>query len=80
MQPADVEKLTVRTYAEAHAICANSSPQTTYQAKFSIPYCAAVALRFGRAGDQEFAQDRVEDAVRRLHRAFGLEASTKGEN
>ena len=26
------------------------------------------------------AKDRVEDAVRRLHRAFGLEASTKGEN
>ena len=25
-------------------------------------------------------KDRVEDAVRRLHRAFGLEASTKGEN
>lgn len=57
----DVESVRVRTYAQAHTLCRNPLPQTTYQAKFSIPYCVAVALRFGRVGTAEFAQERIGD-------------------
>ena len=61
VKPEDVESVLVRTYSVAHTIAANPNPQTTYQAKFSIPYCVAIALRFGRVGMAEFAEERVLD-------------------
>ena len=42
-------------------------PQTSYAAKFSTPYCIAVALLDGRAGFGQFTDERVHDpAVQRL--------------
>lgn len=61
VKPEDVESVLVRTYSVAHTIAGNPNPETTYQAKFSIPYCVAIALRFGRVGMAEFAQERVLD-------------------
>lgn len=61
VKPEDVESILVRTYSVAHDIAGNPNPETTYQAKFSIPYCVAIALRFGRVGMAEFGQERVSD-------------------
>lgn len=61
VRPEEVESILVRTYSVAHDIAGNPNPETTYQAKFSIPYCVAIALRFGRVGTAEFAQERVVD-------------------
>ncbi len=61
VKPEEVESVLVRTYSVAHNIAGNPSPETTYQAKFSIPYCVAATLRFGRIGRAEFAQEWVED-------------------
>ncbi|MHB8991769.1 MAG: MmgE/PrpD family protein [Chloroflexota bacterium] len=70
VKPEDVESILVRTYSVAHNIAGRSNPQTTYQAKFSIPFCVATVLRFGRVGMAEFEQERVLDpetvAVMRL--------------
>ncbi len=57
----DVERVKIRTYDQAYTVCQNPSPQTTYQAKFSIPYTVAITLRFGRVGTAEFAQERIRD-------------------
>jgi 2-methylcitrate dehydratase PrpD len=59
----DVQRVEVHTYAEAIAVAGNPAPRTTHQAKFSIPYCVALALRFGRIGMNEFDQDRIGDPL-----------------
>jgi len=61
LQPSDVEKIRVRTYSIACEVAGNAAPKTTEQAKFSIAYCVAAALTFGRANPAEFAQKCVED-------------------
>jgi 2-methylcitrate dehydratase PrpD len=43
------------------------APSTPYSAKFSVPYCIAVALIDGAAGLEQFSEERVADpAVRAL--------------
>lgn len=43
------------------------APSTPYSAKFSVPYCIAVALSDGAAGLEQFSEERVADkALRRL--------------
>ena len=47
-------------------------PKTSYAAKFSTPFCIAVALLDGRAGFGQFAEERVHDpAVQRLAAKVG---------
>ena len=58
--PQDIEKIRVRAYSIACEVAGNPFPQSTQQAKFSIPYCVAVALSFGKAGIAEFSQALVE--------------------
>ena len=36
-------------------------PSTPYGAKFSVPYCVAVALTDGDAGLEQFTEDRIAD-------------------
>ena len=57
----DVSSVRVRTYSLAHTVAGNPSPSTIEQAKFSIPFCVATVLRFGKAGTAEFASDRIGD-------------------
>jgi len=58
----NVEKSTVRTYSIAHEVAGNPCPKSVQEAKFSIAYCVAVALRLGKAGNAEFSQEWVEDS------------------
>ncbi|HSM20193.1 MAG TPA: MmgE/PrpD family protein, partial [Hyphomicrobiales bacterium] len=37
------------------------APSTPYSAKFSVPYCIAVALTDGAAGLEQFSEERVAD-------------------
>ena len=61
LRPENVERVQVRTYSIACEVAGNSCPKTTQQAKFSIAYCIAAVLRFGKAGIAEFSQKWVED-------------------
>jgi len=45
LSPADVDRLRVGTYATALEVTGNASPSTATEARFSLPYCAAVALK-----------------------------------
>ena len=62
IRPEDVKSVRVRTYSIAQEVAGNPSPRTVQQAKFSIPYCVAVAIRCGKVGTPEFSQSLVEDA------------------
>lgn len=51
---ADVASIIVRTYRTALEVTGNSRPATVYAAKFSLPFCVALALKNGRCGLEDF--------------------------
>lgn len=58
----DVEEVRVGTYPiAAEVVGGNYAPRTPSEAKFSLPYCMAVALIHGRAGLGEFSPDKLAD-------------------
>ncbi|MEM2364318.1 MAG: MmgE/PrpD family protein [Candidatus Bathyarchaeia archaeon] len=58
----DVEEVRVGTYPiAAELVGGNYVPKTPSEAKFSLPYCIAVALLYGRAGLGEFSPDKLAD-------------------
>jgi 2-methylcitrate dehydratase PrpD len=61
LHPENIAGVRVRTYSIACEVAGNSCPQTTQQAKFSVAYCVAAAIRFGKAGIAEFSQKWVDD-------------------
>jgi len=63
----DVREVKVRTYQAALDLLGGVNPDTPYAAKFSLPYCLAAALKFGRVGVEEFDEACLRDAdLRRL--------------
>jgi len=43
VEPGEIERIEVGTYRAGVEICENRDPSTPYEAKFSIPYCVALA-------------------------------------
>lgn len=67
IRPQDVERIRVRTYSVALQIAGNERPRTPFEAKFSLSYCASVALVRGRAGLDSFNSESLNDqAIRDL--------------
>ena len=62
---ASVTEIAIDTYGPGFDIVQEMNPRTPYQAKFSLAYCAAVALLEGRVGLEQFSADRFcADGVR----------------
>jgi 2-methylcitrate dehydratase PrpD len=53
-----IESIQVATYGPGYEIVREPNPRTPYQAKFSLAYCVAAALRDGRVGLEQFAAER----------------------
>lgn len=68
LKPAMVEQIIVETYPIAVNVVGNKpDPATGSDAKFSLNYCLAAALLFGRVGLEEFSEQRMKDTrVREL--------------
>ena len=69
--PAEVEEIEVRVHPVSLQVAGRSFPADEYQAKFSIPYCVAVALLKGRVGQEEFSQElresgEINDLLKRV--------------
>jgi len=60
---ADVERIDVRTYSLAVPKHDHTDIPGSYSAKMSIPYSTAAGLIYGKAGLQEFSEERVKDAT-----------------
>lgn len=60
--PAAVISVLVETYSVALDVAGNLRPMSVYSAKFSIPFCVALAICRGRAGLAEFNEGVLEDA------------------
>jgi 2-methylcitrate dehydratase PrpD len=61
VDPPAIDEVRVETYSAALQVTGNPDPQTPYQAKFSLPYTVAAALRWGRVGLGEFEPAALAD-------------------
>jgi 2-methylcitrate dehydratase PrpD len=59
--PADIKAIRIASFQKAVDICGNSDPQTIFECKFSMPYCAAMAMTTGRVRMEAFSDDLLSD-------------------
>ena len=62
VDPTQISRVLIYTNSTAIRVAGNRNPQDGYQAKFSIPYCLAVALLYGRITQAEFSPEILEDS------------------
>lgn len=58
----EVLSIAVRTYRTALNITSNPAPRTVFDAKFSLPFCVALALKRGSCGLSDFTEDNVRNS------------------
>jgi len=76
VKPDMVEQIIVETYPIAVNVVGDKpEPVTSSEAKFSLNYCLAAALVFGRVGLKEFSEQRMRDSrVRELSKKVVVKA------
>lgn len=57
----DIARVHVATYRPALEVAGNLSPRTAAEARFSLPYVVATALRFDRVRLAAFTEERLQD-------------------
>lgn len=65
LKAADIDHIVIRTNAVADNLVNNPDPQNSYGSKFSIQYCTAAAIRFGKVGVDEFGPGQASDPMLR---------------
>jgi 2-methylcitrate dehydratase PrpD len=60
---ATIDEIHIETYGPGYEIVKELNPRSSFQAKFSIAYCVAVALLQGRVGLEQFSDDRFQDGI-----------------
>jgi 2-methylcitrate dehydratase PrpD len=58
---AEVAEINIRTYGTALSITGNYKPSAVYAAKFSLPFCAALAMKKRRCGLADFTEEALLD-------------------
>jgi len=61
LKPEQIKRIRCGTFAKAVEIVGNKNPNTVFEAKFSLPYCAAAALTTGSVRTDAFRKDRLND-------------------
>jgi len=61
LTPGDIARIHVGSFQKALEITGSKNPQTIFEAKFSLPYCAAVAIRDGRVRLDAFSDAHLKD-------------------
>lgn len=61
LRPHAIRQIDVDTYGTALAVAGNPLPTSSFEAKFSIPFVVAYALRDGRLDDDAFSDANLED-------------------
>lgn len=80
LTPDTVSRIHVASYAKAQEVCGNKDPQTPYEAKFSLPYVAAMAALEGRVRLAAFTDDKLADkSVRALMAKVDVTIDDKAE-
>ncbi|MGA2401124.1 MAG: MmgE/PrpD family protein [Syntrophobacteraceae bacterium] len=77
----EVACLSVKTYRTALDITSNPEPRSVYAAKFSLPFCAALAFVRGSCGLEDFSEECLWDSeIRRLAGRVRLEVDEEIES
>jgi len=63
LTPEMIERVDLKVSPIVFELTAKENPQTGLEGKFSVFHAAAVALRFGKAGEAEFGDDSVLDPI-----------------
>lgn len=63
ISPEQIKEICIRTYDLAVSGHDHTEIPGSYSAKMSIPYAAAVAFLYGKAGLQEFSEEAVRDEI-----------------
>lgn len=80
VDPAQISRVLIFSNSTAIRVAGNQNPRTEFQAKFSIPYCVAVALLYGRVTQAEFTSETMNDwTVRNLMERMELVVDQKFE-
>jgi 2-methylcitrate dehydratase PrpD len=63
----EIKKIKIYAYGAALETTNNFNPKSSYEAKFSLPYCAAVAIIFGKPKLSHFDEQIIcDERIRRL--------------
>lgn len=63
----DVEKVTIRSNRIVKQLVDNSHPKNPYGAKFSIQYCVATMIKYGKLGIDQFVDENLNnDEIQRV--------------
>ena len=77
----EITCLIVKTYRTALDITSNPQPGSAFAAKFSLPFCAALALVRGSCGLEDFSEESLRDSeIRRLAERVRLEVDDECES
>jgi 2-methylcitrate dehydratase PrpD len=80
LAPERVRRVRVGTYAKAQEVSGIADPRTPYEARFSLAYCVAAALVWGRLRLEAFQPARLADpAVRELMRRVEVRVDPAAE-
>ncbi len=63
IKPEDIELLRIQTYSVARDLVGEPFPETSYEAKFSLPFCVSTALVYGHVGVEDFTEQRIKDPM-----------------
>ena len=66
IKPQDVELIRIKTYRLGRDLVRNPEPGNPVEAKFSLPFCVACSLEYGRPTLQSFCDTLLQDE--KLHR------------
>lgn len=76
-----IDRIRVGTYAKALEVTGDFEPVTGYEAKFSLPYCASVALIEGRVRLNAFDREHLDDqSIRALMKRIELYVDDAADN
>jgi 2-methylcitrate dehydratase PrpD len=63
LNPDQINKVKVYTYDNAKIIAGFRNPQTPIEAKFSLAYCVATVIYYGKVGLEEFAPEKINNPI-----------------
>jgi len=61
INPDQINKVKVYTYDNAKMIAGFRNPQTPIEAKFSLAFCVATAIYYGKVGLKEFSPEKINN-------------------
>lgn len=75
-----IQRIDIATYRAALEICGNPNPKSAAEARFSLPWCAAIIANRGAVGPAAFDNASLEDAeIRNLSRHVHLSLDDAAE-